>query len=114
MSQSYDKDLGTYTRWAEAFSPEGLQKTLKDQATLRRGQLREGDGNRVTPAQPTRRAYDAIRATRDNLDYREWNDDTGFSGVTRWPSGPGMVGHGVETDGQKRRRAHLEQLDDGF
>ncbi len=114
MTQRYDAELGTYTRWAEAFSPAGLEKTLKDQAVLRRGMLREDHVCRVTPSQPTRRAYDAIRATRDDLDNREWNEDTGFSGVTRWPSGPGMVGRGVETEGQVRRRATIERLDDGF
>ncbi len=114
MTQRFDDELGTYTRWAEAFSREGLEKTLKDQAVLRRGMMREDHVCRVTPSQPSRRAYDAIRATRDDLDNREWNADTGFSGVTRGPTGPGMVGHGVETDGQQRRRATIARLDDGF
>lgn len=114
MTDRWNKELGTYNRFAEAFSNDQLERTLKDQATIKRAQLREGNVVRVTPSQPSKRAYDAIRATRDDLDCREWNADTGFSGVTRWPSGPGMMGHGVETEGQKRRRATIEQLDDGF
>lgn len=114
MSEKFDKELGTFQRFAEAFSRAGLEKTLNDQVVLRRGMLRESNVMRVTPSQPTKRAYDAIRATRDDLDCREWNADTGFSGVTRTPAGPGMIGHGIETEGQKQRRTTLEQLDDGF
>ena len=114
MSDKPENNLGTYGLWTEAFSAKSLERIFVDQARLQRGMLRHDTDCRVTPASPAKLAYDEIRATRDNQDYREWNEDTGFSGVNRWPAGPGMTGHGVETDGQQRRRAHLEQLDDGF
>ena len=107
--------LGTYTLWAEGFSEASLQRALRDQATLKRGELNDGnDDCRYTRAQQTRRACDTLRAERDNLDYREWNEDTGFSGVTRWPEGPGMSANGVQSEGDKRRRARRIALDDGF
>jgi len=123
MSKLNDKsgngELGTYTQWAEAFSKGDLERALKDQAMIRHAQLKDGnDYTRTTPSGLTQRAYDVVRADRDDLDYREWNSDTGFSGVNRWPKGPGMVGQGpgrgVQTEGEIRRRARKEQLDDGF
>jgi hypothetical protein len=108
-------ELGTYTQWAEAFSRKDLDRALADQALLRRSQLKDGnDYCRTTPAGHSRRAYDTIRAERDDLDYREWNSDTGYSGVNRWPTGPGITARGVESPAQKRRRERKELLDDGF
>ncbi|MFT7580819.1 MAG: hypothetical protein ACI9MR_002493 [Myxococcota bacterium] len=102
--------LGTYTQWAEAFSPEGLQIALKDQARLRGGQLSDGDlCTRTTPSGFSKETYDVIRTDRNDMDYREWNEETGFHGVSRWPTGPGM-----QSDGQKRRRKRRQDLDDGF
>jgi hypothetical protein len=111
---SPDETLGTYTQWAEAFSKRELDRALADQAIIQRAQLNDGnDLCRSTPSQPSKRAYDTIRAERDDLDYREWNSDTGFSGVNRWPKSPGMA-RGAENEGQRLRRARKELLDDGF
>lgn len=107
--------LGTYTQWAEGFSKASLDRALRDQVVLKHGELNNGnDDCRYTRAQQTKQACDTLRAERDNLDYREWNADSGFSGVTRWPEGPGMSANGVQTEGQKRRRARRVELDDGF
>lgn len=115
MPTRYDDELGTYTQWAEAFSPKGLDKALADQATLRRGQLNDGnDHARYTPSQGTQRACDATRAGRDDLEFRDWNSDAGFYGASRARKGPGMVGRGQESAGQQRRRAKLQEVDDGF
>lgn len=123
MSRVDDKsgngELGTYTQWAEAFSKKDLDRALKDQALIRHAQLNDGnDYCRSTPSGLTKRAYDTVRTERDDLDYREWNSDTGYSGVNRWPKGPGMVGQnvgrGIETEGQISRRTRRELLDDGF
>jgi len=110
MAKDYEEALGTYTQWAEGFSPESVERALRDQVNLKRGQLNDGDEySRTTPAGFSRRHYDKIRAERDDLDYREWNASTGFSGVNRWPAGPG-----VESEGQGRRRARREAIDEGF
>jgi hypothetical protein len=119
MSRVDDKsgngELGTYTQWAEAFSKKDLDRALRDQALIHRAQLNDGnDYCRTTPSGLTRSAYDNLRAGRDDLDNRDWNSDTGFSGLNRAPQGPGMVGRGVETTHQKKRRARRELLDDGF
>jgi len=115
MSNEFDDTLGIYTQWAEGFSRTSLRHALKDQVVLARGQLNDGDeAQRYTPAGRSESEYDTVRATRDDLDYREWNEDTGYSGVTRWPQGPGMAGNGIESENQKRRRARKEQLDNGF
>jgi hypothetical protein len=106
--------LGTYTQWAEAFSKRDLDRALSDQAIIARSQMNEGNDHcRSTPSQPSKRAYDKIRTERDDLDYREWNSDTGFSGVNRWPKAPG-IGRGAETERQREHRARKEILDDGF
>ena len=115
MAGRYEEELGTYSQWAEAFSKQGLDKALRDQALLHRAQLRDGsDSARYTPSQGNQRACDKVRSERDDLDNREWNSDTGFSGVSRWPSAPGMLGRGQESDAQKKRRARKDLLDDGF
>ncbi len=107
--------LGTYTQWAEGFTPASLDRALRDQVVLKHGEMNNGnDDCRYTRAQQTKQACDTLRSERDNLDYREWNADSGFSGVTRWPAGPGMSANGAQTEGQKRRRARRVELDDGF
>lgn len=108
-------ELGTYAQWAEAFSKKDLDRALKDQALIRHAQLNDGnDYCRTTPSGLTRSAYDNLRAQRDDLDNHDWNSDTGFSGLSRTPSGPGIAARGVETAQQKTRRARRELLDDGF
>lgn len=117
MSTRDTNNLGTYTLWAEAFSSQELTKRLNDQAQLKRGQLCDGNNfTRTTPAGLSRRAYDNVRANRVDMDNREWNSDTGFSGVNRWPKDPGMQGQGqgVQTPAEIRRRKVVERLDDGF
>lgn len=115
MANEFDEKLGTYTQWADGFSRTSLRQALKDQVVIQRGQLNNGNQDaRTTPSGRSRQEYDAVRATRDDLDYREWNEDTGYSGVTRWPQGPGMIGNGVVTESEKRRRARRDELDDGF
>jgi hypothetical protein len=107
--------LGTYTQWADGFSRKSLRAALRDQAIIQRGILNgESDLSRYTPSGRSEAEYDNLRATRDDLDYREWNEETGYSGVTRRPAGPGMVGHGARTEADKRRAARRQQLDDGF
>lgn len=115
MPTRYDHDLGTYTQWAEAFTKKGLDRALHDQALIRRGQMNDGnDFVRYTPAQPTQSACDVWRADRNDLEFRDWNKEFGFSGNSRERSGPGMYGRGQESEGQKQRRQQREQLDDGF
>ncbi|MCA9514865.1 MAG: hypothetical protein KC635_07985 [Myxococcales bacterium] len=102
--------LGTYAQWVAGYSPESVARAMHDQAALRRGQMNDGNEyNRTVPSGPSERHYDKLRTERDDLDYREWNSDTGFSGVNRWPTGPGM-----QTDQQKRRRAARKVIDEGF
>lgn len=108
-------DLGTYTRWAEGFSEASLERALDDQRALRRGQMNDGDEyNRTTPAGLSESHYRKLRSDRDDLDYREWNEETAFSGVDRWPTGAGVQSTGVQSEGQKRRRDRRDRLDDGF
>lgn len=115
MAGRYEEELGTYAKWAEAFSRQDLDRALRDQAILHRARLRDGNEDaRYTPSQGSQRACDTVRAERDDLDYREWNSDTGFSGVSRWPSAPGMLGRGQQSELQKKRRARKDLLDDGF
>ena len=110
MGSGKAEELGTYTQWAYGFSEASLERALDDQRTLRKGQLNDGDAyTRTTPSGPSESNSRKLRADRDDLDYREWNSDTGFSGVDRWPTGPG-----VQTEGQQRRRARRVLLDDGF
>ncbi|MCC6622138.1 MAG: hypothetical protein IT385_12820 [Deltaproteobacteria bacterium] len=110
-----NETLGTYTQWAEAFNRKSLRAALKDQALIQRGIMNgASDDARYTPAGRSEQEYTTLRATRDDLDYREWNEETGYSGVTRRPAGPGMVGHGARTEAEKRRAQKRKQLDDGF
>lgn len=113
MATRYDDELGTYTQWAEAFTKQGLERTLRDQAHIRRGQLNDGNEyTRYTPAQGTERACDTVRADRDDLEFRDWNSEHGFSGASRELPGPGTVG--MESEGQRRRRRRREAIDEGF
>ena len=99
-----------HSRWATGTSPESLDRAMKDQARIARRRLNDGDSHTgYTEAHFSRRYYDVVRYHRDDLDYREWNAETGFSGVNRWPTGPG-----TESDGQARRRKRRLELDDGF
>jgi len=110
MSSQGKDDLGTFARWAQGFSPESLERALADQRILRKGQLNDGDVfTRTTPAGLTESHYQTLRGGRDDLDFREWNTESAFSGVDRWPNAPG-----AQSEGQKRRRARREQMDDGF
>ena len=109
MSQGRD-DLGTFQKWAQGANPQSLERALADQRVLRRGQLNDGNVfSRTTPAGLTESTFQKLRSDRDDLDYREWNTESAFMGVDRWPSAPG-----VQSEGQKRRRARAEHLDDGF
>jgi len=115
MATRFDDELGTYSQWAEAFSQTSLERALGDQVLLRRGQLQDGNSyDRYAPSQPTERACTVLRAGRDDLEFRDWNSSGGFSGASRRRHGPGMFGHGQESEGQQRRRARLEAIDDGF
>lgn len=110
MGSGAEEELGTYTQWAYGYEESGVERALDDVRTLRKGQLNDGDSyTRTTPSGPSESNSKKLRADRDDLDYREWNSDTGFSGVDRWPTGPG-----VQSEGQKRRSARKAQLDDGF
>lgn len=115
MATEYDQKLGTYAQWADGFSRTSLRQALKDQVLIQQGRLNNGnDDGRTTPSGRTREEYDALRSSRDDLDYREWNEDTGFSGVTRRPQGPGMAANGVRSESEKLRQARREKLDEGF
>ena len=99
-----------HSRWASATSSESLERAMRDQATIARRRLNDGDTHTgYTQAHFSRRYYDVVRCHRDDLDYREWNASTGFSGVNRWPTRPGL-----ETESQARRRRRRAELDDGF
>lgn len=116
--EKIDGILAVYAEWATGFSEEGLQRVLADQAAIQRGRLRDGDEYpRYAPNQPSKRGYDTIRAERDDLDYREWNEETGFNGVNRWPTGPGVTGPpgpGARSEGQRRRQRRRRELEEGF
>lgn len=115
MATRYDDELGTYTQWAEAFSRKGLETALRDQALIHRGQLNDGNEyTRYTPAHLTQRACDVVRAERDDLEFRDWNSEHGFSGASRERAGPGMVGRGQESARQVERRARRKAIDEGF
>lgn len=115
MATRYEEELGTYSQWAQAFTSKGLETALRDQALLRRGQLNDGNEyTRYAPSQGTQRACDTHRVGRDDLEFRDWNAEHGFSGASRTLPGPGMFGRGQESDGQKHRRAKREHIDDGF
>ena len=104
-------------RWATGTSDASLKRSIDDFATLTKGRLRATDAEtRTTPAGFSQSHYDALRYDRDDLDFREWNEDTGFHGVNRWPTGPGMEGQDLgELDEAERRRARLRvEMDDGF
>ena len=107
-------------RWAFGTSDKSVQRALDDVARLNRGHLNEGDSStRYTLSGPSRKHYDTLRFTRDDLDYREWNQETGYWGIHRWPSGPGEAGqahpirHGL-TEAQKRRRERRVEIEEGF
>lgn len=103
-------------RWATGTSDASLDRALADQETLTRGKLNESDDDsRYTPSGLSRSHYDALRMDRDDLDFREWNEDTGFSGVGRWPSNPGVGGQGgARTASERRRLRRKLELDEGF
>ena len=104
-------------RWATGTSQESLERSLEDVEILTRSRLKASDSEtRYTPAGLSKSHYDTLRMDRDDLDYREWNEETGFSGVDRWPSGPGMEGTDSAhlTESERRRRRKRIELDDGF
>jgi hypothetical protein len=104
-------------RWATGTSQESLERSLKDVEILRRGRLKASDSEtRYTPAGLSKSHYDTLRMDRDDLDYREWNEETGFSGLNRWPSDPGMGETEPEhlTESERKRRRKRIELDDGF
>lgn len=113
MSQPVDAPV---SRWMKATSPESLERAAADQRRLAHGRMNHQPGAApYTQAGLSREHYDALRYRRDDLDYREWNAATGFSGVDRWPTGPGMAGQsGTVTTGERRRRARRAEIEEGF
>jgi hypothetical protein len=104
-----ENKLGT-SRWVSGTSQASAERALRDLEILQRGQLNQSDHeDRYAPAQDTRSACDVLRAHRDDLDFREWNETTGFSGVNRWPLGPGL-----RTEAAARRARRRQELDEGF
>ena len=104
-------------RWSTGTSDSSLDRALRDQAILNQGRMKATDSEtRYTPAGLSRSHYDALRMDRDDLDFREWNEETGYHGVDRWPTGPGMSGQEAEsTTEAERRRARLRrEVDEGF
>jgi hypothetical protein len=103
-------------RWSTGTSDKSLDRALSDQAILARGKLNDTDDDaRYTPAGLSTSHYDALRMDRDDLDFREWNQDTGFSGVGRWPKAPGVAGQAGATTASERRRLRRKlELDEGF
>lgn len=106
-----DQDvLGAYAHWVAGYTPESVERAARDLGVLRRGQMNaSNDYNRPVNFGPSERTYAKLRTERDDLDYREWNEETGFSGVDRWPTGPGMPSRH-----QARRRALRDVIDEGF
>ena len=99
----------SYERWMTGSSDASRERAVQDQRRLKQGQLRSGDAPTYTRSGFSRSYCDQLRRDRDDLDYREWMSDTGFSGLGRRHQGPG-----VETEGQVRRRQRLRELDEGF
>ena len=99
----------SYERWMTGTTPESRERAVQDQRQLNQGKVREGAARTYTRAGFSRSNCDQLRRDRDDLDYREWMSETGFSGLKRRHQGPG-----VETEGQQRRRQRLRDLDEGF
>ncbi len=97
-------------RWASGTSDESLSRAVNDQAKLVKGRMNAGNiSTRYTAAGLLTSHYDQLRHQRADLDYREWNADTGFWGIDRRPTGPGMPAEGTRHRGPARRR-----IIDGF
>lgn len=105
-----------YRRYMTGPSEGSLDRAVRDLRGIIRGRQRvDGGADRYTEAGLSRSHYDQLRHQRDDLDYREWNADTGFSGVTRQPDGPGMAAQaGAITPADMRRRLRRLELEDGF
>ena len=99
----------SYERWMTGSSDASRERAVQDQRRLNQGKLRAGDAPTYTRAGFSRSCCDQLRRDRDDLDYREWMSDTGFSGLGRRHQGPG-----VQTEGQVRRRERMRELDEGF
>ncbi|MCB9730241.1 MAG: hypothetical protein H6746_17355 [Deltaproteobacteria bacterium] len=99
-----------YARWASGTSDKSLARAIKDQARIIAGRLNATNATtRYTEAGLSRSHYDQLRYQRGDLDFREWNESTGFSGIDRRPTGPGMP-----EEGRRRRGAERKRIDDGF
>ncbi|MGM0578694.1 MAG: hypothetical protein ACQEXJ_23415 [Myxococcota bacterium] len=111
-----------YGRWATGTSRESLDRAIRDQKRLIRGSLNAGDETvRNVEAGPSRSRYDTLRYTRDDMDYREWNEDGGYWGIGRWPQGPGVPTSpgehypaGAQSEAERRRAARKAEIDEGF
>ncbi len=111
MSDPVDR----YRRWMTG-NDRSLERAVTDLRRIIQARQRvNGGADRYTAAGLSRSHYDQLRHSRDDLDYREWNAATGFSGVTRGPTGPGMAGQaGAITPSDARRRRRLQELEEGF
>ena len=97
-------------RWMVGTSEASVQRAAQDLQHRFRGRLHESNHDtRYTMSGLSKRHYAALRAHRDELDCRNWNAHTGYSGLSRGPTGPGVI-----SDGQERRRNRSAEVDDGF
>jgi hypothetical protein len=97
-------------RWASGTSAKSVTRAVDDQARLIKGRLNAGNAStRYTEAGLSKSHYDQLRYQRGDLDFREWNASTGFSGIDRRPTGPGMP-----QEGTRRRGGPRVRIDDGF
>lgn len=122
-SKPADGSTQPLSRYARAVSEAGLKRALDDQARLTRGRWNASNADsRHLPAGLSESHYQALRSDRDQLDSKEWNEHTGFSGCDRWPDDPGMPEAGDDeqaadarrTARQLRRAQRRMEIDDGF
>lgn len=97
-------------RWATGTSEQSLARAVNDQAKLVKGRMNAGNAaTRYTEGGLLTSHYDQLRYQRSDLDFREWNAPTGFCGIDRRPTGPGMP-----SEGKRRRGPERKRLDHGF
>jgi hypothetical protein len=105
-----DETKPRIARWASGTSEKSLARAVSDQAQLIKGRMNAGNAStRYTEAGLSTSHYDQLRYQRHDLDFREWNASSGFCGIDRRPTGPGMP-----AEGKRRRGSERKRIDDGF
>lgn len=117
MSDTQQPKNPKIANWATGSSDKSLRRALEDAARIEQGRLTQTDDEaRTTPAGFSKERYDAVRSERDELDYKEWMDSAGFSGLRRAPEGPGLltVEERKQAQAEARRARLRRELEEGF